>query len=257
MFRKLKALTFFLISLFAYLSFAGTLAYLVGFLLDSDFLPRTVDRGPGGSIWPAVAVDLALIALFGAQHSIMARPGFKAVWTRVVPPAIERSVYVLISSGVTIALCLFWMPIPYVVWSVETTWGYWLWIAGFTTGLIVQFVASFQIDHYSLLGLRQTWQLVRRGEEQPQQFLVQGLYRFVRHPIYVGWALLFWFAPTMTIGHLLLASGMTVYILIAIVFEETDLVEEFGQQYRSYQQAVPALLPRVVPVEGQRVEMDR
>lgn len=232
-------------SLFAYASFGFSLIYLAGFLMALDYLPVTVDAGPVTAPWTAAAIDLMLIALFAIQHSMMARQWFKRWWTRFVPAHLERSTYVLISSGVTLWLCVAWQPIPAAVWSVESMGALTLWWSAFALGLVVLVVASFQIDHWELLGLRQTWCRLRGIHSDTSSFTVRGLYRLVRHPIYVGWLLLFWIAPHMTIGHLLLAVGMTVYTLLAIRFEERDLIREHGKQYVDYRARIPALVPRL------------
>jgi poly(3-hydroxybutyrate) depolymerase/protein-S-isoprenylcysteine O-methyltransferase Ste14 len=185
-----------------------------------------------------------LIALFAIQHSVMARHWFKRWWTRLVPAHLERSTYVLISSGVTLWLCVAWHPIPQAVWSAESIGSLILWWSAFAFGLLVLFVASFQIDHWELLGLRQTWVRLREIDSDTPSFTVRGLYRLVRHPIYLGWLLLFWIAPHMTIGHLLLAVGMTAYTLLAIRFEERDLIRAHGEQYVDYRGRIPALVPR-------------
>jgi poly(3-hydroxybutyrate) depolymerase/protein-S-isoprenylcysteine O-methyltransferase Ste14 len=238
----------FAFGLLAYASFGLSLLYLLGFLMDLGDLPVTVDRGPSAPAWTAGTVDTLLIAAFGLQHSIMARPGFKRAWTRLVPPSIERSVYVLISSAGTLLLCAAWRPIPQVVWSAAAGIESVLWWGGFAAGFVVLIAASFQIDHFELLGLKQTWSALRGRPCARPAFSVRGLYKLVRHPIYVGWLLLFSAAPRMTVGHLLLAAGMTVYVLVAMTVEERDLVRDHGDAYLGYRKRVPALLPRLVPV---------
>jgi poly(3-hydroxybutyrate) depolymerase/protein-S-isoprenylcysteine O-methyltransferase Ste14 len=238
----------FAFGLLAYASFGLSLLYLLGFLMDLGELPVTVDRGPSAPAWTAGTVDTLLIAAFGLQHSIMARPGFKRAWTRLVPPSIERSVYVLISSAGTLLLCAAWRPIPQVVWSAAAGIESVLWWGGFAAGFVVLIAASFQIDHFELLGLKQTWSALRGRPCARPAFSVRGLYKLVRHPIYVGWLLLFSAAPRMTVGHLLLAAGMTVYVLVAMTVEERDLVRDHGDAYLGYRKRVPALLPRLVPV---------
>jgi len=231
-------------SLLAYASFAFSLVYLVGFLVNFHALPVTVDRGPAGAAWLAAAIDFLLIAAFGIQHSVMARRSFKKRWVRYVPASLERSVYVLVSSIVTLLLCLAWRPLPDIVWSVVAIPTNYLAWAAFGIGLAVLIAASFQIDHWELLGLRQAWNALRGTSGKDTEFTLRGFYRFVRHPIYVGWLLLFWITPEMSVGHLVLAAGMTVYTLVAIRFEERDLVHEHGPQYLEYRQRVPALVPR-------------
>jgi poly(3-hydroxybutyrate) depolymerase/protein-S-isoprenylcysteine O-methyltransferase Ste14 len=229
--------------LFAYASFGLSLVCLLGFLLDLDALPVTVDRGPSAAPWLAAFIDVLLICAFGLQHSVMARPAFKRLWTRIVPSSVERSVYVLISSVIVLLLLAIWHPLPRPVWSASTGPASSVWWAAFAAGSVLLVGASFQIDHFELLGVKQVWSALRRRECHSPPFSVQGLYKVVRHPIYVGWLMLFWAAPTMTAGHLLLAIGMTVYVLVAIRLEERDLVREHGETYVGYRERVPALLP--------------
>lgn len=234
----------FLYSLAAYASFGLCLAYLLAFLLG---VPG-IAPGPGTRPPPqALLLNLLLLAGFALQHSVMARPGFKRWWTSLVPAPIERSTYVLISSAITFLLCWAWQPLPGLLWSAESLAGQALWWSGFALGLVVLLGSSFHIDHFELLGLRQTWSLLRNLPTAPQPFLVRGLYRLVRHPIYVGWLLLFWCTPHMRTDQLLLAAGMTVYVLVAIRLEERDLVAEHGQLYTAYRHDVPALVPRARP----------
>ena len=205
----------------------------------------TVDRG-GALIEPfkAVAVDLGLIALFGLQHSVMARPRFKAAWTRIVPEALERSIYVLLASAVLVVMFVFWRPLPIGVWSVDATWAvYALW-ALFGLGWLIVLLSTFMISHFELFGLVQVWAAPARPEAPPV-FRTPLFYRRVRHPLYSGFILAFWATPAMTTGHLLLAAGMTVYILIAIRHEERDLVAVFGAEYEAYRGRAGMLIPKL------------
>lgn len=234
-------------SLVAYASFGLCLVYLLLFLAGVPGIspgPTTVPT------WRALLIDLLLLAGFSVQHSVMARPGFKRRWTAIVPAPVERSTYVLVSSTVTFLLCRAWQPLPGVAWSVESVAAQAPWWAGFALGLVVLLAASFHIDHFDLLGLRQTWTLLRGEPGRRVPFLVRGLYRLVRHPIYVGWLLLFWCTPHMRTDQLLLAAGMTAYVLVAIRLEERDLVAEHGALYRAYRQSVPALVPRPAGVRA-------
>ncbi len=233
-----------LFGILAYLVFFATFLYLIAFVGNCQIIPFAVDRGPEAA-WPvAAAIDLALIALFGLQHSVMARQGFKKPWTRVVPWPVERSVYVLLASLVLIVLFVFWRPIPALIWSVEAPWAvYTLW-ALFGLGWLIVLVSTFLINHFELFGLRQVW-AHNRGHEIPAPvFRTPLFYQRVRHPLYSGFILAFWATPVMTAGHLLLAAGMTVYILIAIRHEERDLVWLFGTQYQDYRRRAGMLLPR-------------
>ena len=233
-----------LFGVLAYLVFFATFLYLVAFVGNCPIIPYAVDRGPEAA-WPvAAAIDLALIALFGLQHSVMARQGFKKRWTRLVPWPVERSVYVLLASLCLIALFVLWRPIPASIWSVEAPWAvYALW-ALFGLGWLIVLVSTFLINHFELFGLRQVWAHGRGHEIPPPSFRTPFFYQRVRHPIYAGFILAFWATPVMTAGHLLLAAGMTVYILIAIRHEERDLVWLFGTQYQDYRRRAGMLIPR-------------
>jgi protein-S-isoprenylcysteine O-methyltransferase Ste14 len=222
------------------------MALWVGGLL----LERTIDTGATSFSAGALLVDLGLIALFGVQHSVMARPRFKAWWTRIIPEAIERSTYVLVSAIVVIALMLLWQPLGPTLWDARAPvaravlWGL------FGAGWLMVPLVSLLINHFDLFGSRQVW-LHFRGRPYSQLPLrAPGLYRVIRHPLYVGWMIAFWATPTMTAGHLLYAAGMSAYMLLAIPFEERDLVALHGPSYEQYRQGVPALVPRLRPRLG-------
>jgi protein-S-isoprenylcysteine O-methyltransferase Ste14 len=188
-------------------------------------------------------VNLALLTLFGVQHSVMARKGFKERWTRVVPRPIERSTYVVLSSACLALLFLLWHPIPRVVWSVEGTAGRVALVSLAALGWLVALFSTFLINHFELFGLRQVYLAARQSEPRPPRFTTPLLYRLVRHPLYLGFLLAFWAAPTMTVGHLVFALGMLGYILVGIHLEERDLVREFGNRYLAYREQVRALVP--------------
>ena len=174
----------------------------------------------------------------------MARPRFKAWWTRLVPPSVERSTYVLLSSAVLILLFLEWRPLPQLIWEAQARWAVVSWWALYLSGIALLFAATFVIDHFDLFGLRQVWRnLVRRPQLSPD-FTVAYFYQYIRHPIYLGWLLIFWATPHMTVGHLLFAGAMTTYILIAVRYEERDLVSLHGSDYVQYRRRVPMLFPR-------------
>jgi len=229
----------------SYLIFLATFLYLIAFVGGCPQVPLTVDfGGPVGSLPVAIAVDLALIALFGVQHSVMARPGFKAGWTRIVPKPIERSIYMLLASLCLILLFLFWRPLPSILWSVSTpTAAYALW-ALFGLGWAIVLISTFLLNHFELFGLQQVWNHAEGSGEQAPVFRTPLFYKRVRHPLYSGFVLAFWAIPVMTLGHALLAAGMTVYILIAIRYEERDLVGLFGTVYQDYRQRAGMLIPR-------------
>ena len=229
----------------AYAVFFATFLYLIAFVGNCPVIPYAVDRGPEAALPVAAGIDLALIALFGLQHSVMARQGFKKAWTRIVPEPVERSLYVLIASLCLIALFVFWRPIPGIVWSVENpALAYALW-ALFGLGWLIVLLSTFLINHFELFGLRQVWSHAGGREIPAPQFRKPFFYRFVRHPLYSGFVLAFWAAPVMTAGHLLLAAGMTVYILIAIRHEERDLVGLFGADYEAYRGEAGMLVPKL------------
>ena len=228
----------------AYAVFFATFLYLIAFVGNCPVIPYAVDRGPETALPAAIAIDLALIALFGVQHSVRARQGFKRAWTRIVPEPVERSVYVLLASLALIALFVFWRPIPTVIWSVEAPWAVNALWALFGLGWLIVLVSTFLINHFELFGLRQVWAHAGGHEIPAPIFRTPFFYQRVRHPIYAGFILAFWATPAMTAGHLLLAAGMTVYILIAIRHEERDLVWLFGSQYQDYRRRAGMLLPR-------------
>ena len=216
------------------------------FPLIRTLVPGSIDLGRDmGSPQLALLINVQLLLLFGLQHSLMARPWFKQLWTRVVPKELERSVYVLIASAVLALLMWQWRPIPTpVLWHADAAWSVALAWSVMSVGVLVLLWATFLIDHFELFGLRQGWHAFLEREIRGPAFVTPYLYRIVRHPLYVGWLLIFWGAPTMTAGHLLFSTGMSVYILIALRYEERDLVRHIGDRYERYRQQVPALLPR-------------
>ncbi|MGD8860257.1 MAG: NnrU family protein [Myxococcales bacterium] len=222
----------------AYLLTLGAFAGLFCFLMDVG-LPRSVDDGPGGPVGLALVVDVGLILVFGLQHTVMARPSFKRWWTRTVPQPIERSTYMLLSLCALALLYWQWRPISAGVWDLHGA-AAWVAYGAHALGWVVLFVSIFLLDHLELTGLRQTWLRGRGGMRRLETPL---LYRFVRHPMMVGWIIIFWATPRMTVGHLLLAAGMSAYILVALHFEERNLVDAFGAAYQRYQRDVPRLLP--------------
>lgn len=225
-----------------YTLFLAATVYLIGFLAGWG-TPTTLDGPVTDPLGRALAIDLGLLAVFGVQHSVMARPGFKQWWTRLVPPALERSTYVLATNLALAVLFWQWRPIGGVVWEIESpafrgaVW------ALFALGWVVVLVTTHLIDHFDLFGLRQTWLAFRGRPYTPPAFVMPGPYRIVRHPLYIGWLLTFWAAPTMTVARLLFAAGLTMYILLAIRWEERDLLAAFPS-YADYRRRVPMLLPR-------------
>jgi protein-S-isoprenylcysteine O-methyltransferase Ste14 len=228
-----------------YLIFFATFLYLIAFVGNLPGVPRTVDVGPGASLPAAILVDAALIALFGVQHSVMARPGFKAGWTRIVPEPVERSMFVLMASLALIVMFLLWRPLPALVWDIANPTGAAILWALFALGWLTVLLSTFLISHFELFGLVQVWNHARGRTAAGPTFRTPFLYRFVRHPLYLGFFLAFWATPYMTAGHLLLAVGMSAYMLIAIRYEERDLVGLFGADYEDYRTRVGMLTPRL------------
>ena len=228
----------------AYACFFASFLYAVGFV-GNLVVPRSIDSAPEGPLGVALAIDVLLLGLFAVQHSVMARPAFKRLLTRVVEPAAERSTYVLASSLALLLLFWQWRPIGGVVWDVETPALRALLHGVFAAGWLTVLVTTFLINHFDLFGLRQVWLYLRGEPYRPVAFKTPGPYRVVRHPLYVGWLLAFWGTPTMTAAHLLFAIMTTAYILVAIQLEERDLVEAHGEAYADYRRRVPMLVPRV------------
>lgn len=228
----------------AYGVFLGVFLYLIAFVGDFA-VPRSIDTGPAVAPIVALAVNIGLIALFGLQHSLMARPRFKAWLGRAVPKPLERSLYVMATNLILILLFLLWRPIPDVIWSAESDWARILLWAGFGAGWAIVFVSTWLLNHFELFGLQQHWLNVRGREAAAPSLREPLFYKWVRHPLYSGFILAFWSIPTMTAGHMLLALGLTVYILIAIRYEERDLVGMFGSDYEEYRGRVGMLTPRL------------
>jgi protein-S-isoprenylcysteine O-methyltransferase Ste14 len=231
-----------------YAIFFATFLYLIIFVGDFDLgslSPKTLDTLPSSlPLALALVIDVALIALFGVQHSVMARPAFKRAWTRFVPAPVERSMYVLLSSLALIIMFRFWQPIDAIVWSIRNPFVADFLQLLFWLGWTLVLVSTFLINHFELFGLQQAWARNRQREEQVPQLREPLLYRFVRHPMMLGFFFAFWATPTMTAGHLLLAAGMSAYILIALHYEERDLIGVFGADYENYRSRVGMLFPR-------------
>ncbi len=237
----------FLYGLLAYAVFFVTFLYAMGFVADM-IVPKTIDSGPAGSPVMALAIDLALMSVFALQHSIMARPAFKRWWTRLVPKSVERTTYVLAASLALVLLFWQWRPLPDVVWRVASPKAALALFSVSMTGYAIVLTSTFLINHFELFGLQQVASnLVRRPMPEPE-FRTPLYYRFVRHPLYLGFVIAFWATPVMTVGHLLFAAVTTLYMLVAILFEENDLIGVFGDEYRRYRARVPMILPWRRPI---------
>jgi protein-S-isoprenylcysteine O-methyltransferase Ste14 len=232
-----------LVAVTCYAAFFLSFVYLVGFVAGYPALPTHVDKGIDAAPAMAVIVDVLLIALFGVQHSVMARPAFKARWMRIVPPAVERSVFCLATAAVLAVLFVFWHPVGGTLWHVRDPLGAGILWGLFAAGFGIVFISTWLINHFELFGLAQAWSHFRGHEPQPLAFRTPLFYRLVRHPIYLGFLLAFWATPHMSLGHLLLAAGFTVYILIGIRYEERDLMVHFGNTYGEYRARVGMVLP--------------
>jgi methanethiol S-methyltransferase len=224
-----------------YLAFFASFLYAVGFL-GNIVVPKSIDSGLQGSLMRALLVDAALLGAFAVQHSIMARTWFKKAWTRIVPQVVERSTYVLFSSAALILLFWKWQPMGGVIWNLDSATARYALGATFVLGWLTVLVATFLINHFDLFGLRQVWLYLRGREYTQLEFRTPAIYQHVRHPLYVGWLMVFWSAPVMTAAHLVFAVATTAYILIAIQFEERDLVKLHGE-YAEYRRRVPMIIP--------------
>jgi methanethiol S-methyltransferase len=241
-----KRLGVFAYGLVSYMVFFLTFVYAVGFI-GNLYVPKSMDSAARMSFLPALAIDVLLLMMFAVQHSVMARPAFKEVLTRFIPAAAERSTYVLCSSLLLIALFAFWQPIGGLVWSVTNPVVRSAINAVFGFGFALVFVATLLINHFDLFGLRQVALYLARKPYTYLEFRTPLFYRYVRHPLYVGWLIAFWATPTMTGAHLLFAVLTSTYILKAIRWEEHDLVIVHGSKYRDYQKRVPKLIPSLAP----------
>lgn len=228
----------------SYVVFLVTFVYAIGFVAGFG-VPKHIDNGIQASFAVALIIDLALLGLFAIQHSVMARPGFKRWWTKIVPEPIERSTYVLFSSLALIALFWWWRPLGPMLWNVENDVARVGLYSLSALGWLMVLTGTFMINHFDLFGLKQVWQYKRgAADTDTPHFVTRAFYRIVRHPLMLGFLIAFWATPTMSLGHLLFALMTTGYIVIAVKFlEERDLVAQFGDTYRDYQQRVPMLLP--------------
>lgn len=229
-----------LYTLIAYLVFLGSFLYAIGFV-GNFAVPKSIDSGATSPLLETLVVNLLALGAFAIQHTIMARPGFKRWWTRIVPAPIERATFVLIASLILFMIFAVWRPMPAVVWNIENEAARLVVHAICAIGWLVVLLSTFMINHFELFGWKQA--LARQGESGAPTLVTRYLYKFVRHPIMLGFIIAFWAAPTMTQGHLLFAFMTTSYIFIGVLFEERDLVKTFGASYRKYQRDVPMIVP--------------
>lgn len=232
-----------LYALVSYALFTISFLYALGFV-GNYVVPKSIDIGNASNLIEAIVVDLLLMSLFAIQHSVMARPAFKRWSAKFLAAACQRSTYVLLSSLILLLVFWQWRPIPTVIWQTDGL-AAWLLITLHWLGWLIAFASTHMIDHFDLFGVRQALVAWRGAEIPSQSFRTPLLYKIVRHPLMLGFLLAFWATPVMTAGHLLFALANTAYILVALQFEERDLIAEFGATYQDYRRRVPMLLPRL------------
>ena len=234
-----------------YAVFFVTFLYLIGFV-GNILVPVSLDGELSVPLWQALLTNTALCALFGIQHSVMARKGFKDWLKKYIPEAMERSTFCLFTVFALIAIFLFWQPMGGVLWTVENGFLKGILLAVFALGWALVLASTFAINHFDLFGLRQVWLYFRKKEYTPLKFQVHSFYKVIRHPIYLGMVLALWSAPVMSVSRLVFAILLTAYIFIGIYFEERDLVRVFGKRYQEYKKQVPKLFPRILPNRKKR-----
>jgi len=238
----MKRILFLLYGVISYFIFFGTFLYAIGFV-GNLFVPKSIDGAATMPLAKAVLLNASLLLVFALQHSIMARPAFKRWWTKFVPEPAERSTYVLLASLCLLLMMWQWQPIGGVVWSIESSLFKTILLSTYAFGWGLVLISTFLINHFDLFGLRQTWLYVTGRQYRQLPFRTPLFYRFVRHPLYLGFLIAFWSTPIMTVAHLLFAILTTGYILTAIIFEEKDLAAQFGESYITYKQNSSKIIP--------------
>lgn len=233
----------FIYGVVSYVLFLGAFLYAIAFVGDF-YVPKTINSGEAGNFIQSLLINAGLLGLFAIQHSGMARPGFKKWWTKIIPEPIERSTYVLLASVVLVLLMWQWQPMTGVIWSVDSELSRWVLWGLFGLGWFIVLISTYMISHAHLFGLTQVYNFLKRKGFSGPEFQTPGFYRYVRHPLMLGFFIAFWATPDMTAGHLLFSVATTGYILIALQLEERDLLQTFGDKYRKYREQVPMFIPR-------------